>query len=54
MQDLIAKHPHFYNGLSTFEFNIFELTNAVGRNMQMTFMATALMDLNGLTQKYDN
>lgn len=53
VEELIAKHPNFFNGLSTFEFNIFELTEAVGRNMQMPFVATALMELNGLTQKYN-
>lgn len=53
MQGLIAQHPDWYKAISTFSFDIFEFSEAVGRNMQMPFIATALMELNGVAGKID-
>lgn len=54
VQAVLQKHQEFYKSISTFDFNIFEFTHAVGRNMQMPAIATALLELNGLTSKVDS
>ena len=33
IQELMKRHQDYYYGISTFEFNIFEFSNTVGRNM---------------------
>jgi hypothetical protein len=45
---LILKHEVFYNKVNSFDFNIFEFSKSVGRNMQMPFMATSLLKQNNL------
>ena len=44
----MQKHQDFYFAISTFEFNIFEFSKTVGRNMQMPVIASAILELNGL------
>lgn len=40
---LILKHEDYYHKVNSFDFNIFEFSKTVGRNMQMPFMATSLL-----------
>jgi len=51
---LIKKHEDFYHKVNSFEFNIFEFSKTVGRNMQMPFMATSLLKQNNLLQTVDH
>lgn len=44
----MSAHPEFYQAVNSFDFNLFEFTEAVGRNMQMPFIATALLEHNDL------
>lgn len=53
VQAIIKQHQDLYFGISTFEFNIFEFSKTVGRQMQMPTMAMALIDINGLNTKVD-
>ena len=43
VEQLIKNNLHFFNGVNSYNFNIFEFSKAVGRNMQMPFMATSLL-----------
>ena len=43
VEKLINKHEKFYEAVNYFDFNVFEFSKTVGRNMQMPFMATALL-----------
>lgn len=43
INDMLAKHKSFYQGINTFDFNLFEFTEVIGRKMQMPFMAMALL-----------
>ena len=45
---MLAKHKSFYQAMNTFDFNLFEFTEVVGRKMQMPFMALALLKQNNL------
>ena len=53
VQAIIKQNQDLYFGISTFEFNIFEFSKTVGRQMQMPTMAMALIDINGLNNKVD-
>ena len=53
VQNVIKAHPKFFQGINTFEFNLFEFTEAVGRNMQMPFIATGLIEHNDLMSIID-
>ena len=53
IEEIMQNHQDFYFAISTFEFNIFEFSKTVGRNMQMPAIATAIMELNGLEKKID-
>jgi hypothetical protein len=48
MEILMDKHNDFYEGVNSFDFNIFEFARNVGRNMQMPLLATSLMKQNNL------
>ena len=50
VEEILKKHQDFYYAISTFEFNIFEFSKTVGRNMQMPVLASTIMDLNGLSK----
>ena len=43
IQEMMNKHQNFYRAMNTFEFNLFDFTEVVGRKMQMPFMAMALL-----------
>ena len=51
---LIMKHEDFYFKVNSFDFNIFDFSKTVGRNMQMPFMATSLLKQNNLLQTVDH
>ena len=53
VQVALKQSQDFYSAISTFDFNIFEFSKTVGRNMQMPAIATAIMELNGLEKKID-
>lgn len=53
VQAVLNENKDLCSGISTFEFNIFEFSRVVGRSMQMPAMATAIIEMNGLTQKID-
>jgi len=53
VEDLIQKHATFFDGIDSWHFDIFEFSRAVGRNMQMPFMATSLLKKNNLLQCVD-
>lgn len=48
VQDLIKTHTDYCEAINTFEFNLFEFTEKVGRKLQMPFMAMALLKENNL------
>lgn len=48
VQDMVAKYKSFYQAINSFDFNLFEFTEVVGRKMQMPFMAMALLKQNNL------
>ena len=33
VQDMLSKHKRFYRAINTFDFNLFEFTEVVGRKM---------------------
>jgi len=51
---LLLKHEVFYEQILRFDFNIFEFSKSVGRNMQMPFMASSLLKHNNLLQAVDH
>jgi len=53
VEDLIKKHQNYYEGISSFGFNIFDFANSVGRNMQMPFMAASILKKNNILQTVD-
>ena len=48
VQEAIQTHQNFYEAINSFEFNIFEFSDVVGRQMQMPFVATSLIQHNNL------
>ena len=48
IEKMIQEHASYYEGISSWHFNIFEFSRAVGRNMQMPFMATTVLKKNNL------
>ena len=46
----MAQNQHYEQQIDSFDFNIFEFTYTVGRNMQMPIMATMLLKKNNLIQ----
>lgn len=54
MDILLEKHNDFYEGVNSFDFDIFEFARTVGRNMQMPLLATSLMKQNNLLQYVDH
>ena len=53
IEKMLQKYEHFYEGISSFHFDIFDFSRTVGRNMQMPFMATAILKKNNLLQIID-
>ena len=53
VQDLINKHQDYYKAINTFNFNLFDFTEVVGRKLQMPFMAIALLQQNNLNHIID-
>ena len=49
----MQRHPDQFEAINSFDFNLFEFTNTVGRNMQMPFIATALLQQNDLMKVVD-
>lgn len=53
VQELINAYPEQFEAINSFDFNLFDFTKMVGRNMQMPFIATALLQHNDLMKEVD-
>lgn len=53
MESLLEKHQDFYDAVNSFDFNIFQFSRSVGRDMQMPLLATSLLKQNNLLQFVD-
>ena len=54
VEDLMNQHYQYVDQISSYYFNIFTFSQAVGRNMQMPFIATTLLRQNNLLQVVDH
>ena len=48
VEELMNQHSFYIDDIHSYKFNIFNFSQSVGRNMQMPFMATALLKTNNL------
>lgn len=53
VEALIKQHHKHFENINSFDFNLFEFSEEVGRNMQMPFMATSILKHNNLLQIVD-
>ena len=48
VEAMIECNPEFYERVNHFDFNVFDFSKTIGRNMQMPFIAASILKNNNL------